>query len=1352
MRRWRRAVVAPLSLAVVAGLAGGLAGPAAAAAGAPAGTQSAALALSASRVQETATGTARTLAVPGGGYVVVHSFGAVSMVSGNGRSAWQVSTQDLYRAWHVTWQNPGYTETPQLAWGTDPVDPLEFTGAGTGLLNDVNPVAVGDLNGHADVAVAETVGVNMTGESFCSFCTWPFDVPGSSLHLGTFVSVLDGRTGRMLYHELLPGYVTQLAITAGRLIVGEEDGDPLRQNGIGAWGSVSTLSALTISPGGTARQDWQYSTGVPWGRLLDLSVTGGGRPGIALAWSDTPLGLGVPGPPNGHLLMLDAITGAIRWQIRTPGYPTLTAADNHRRELVVVQQSDPTRSVSYSLSAVRYASGSVAVSNRSQGALALSLAVGRGARDGWAVGAIDATVSNGYYNPTRGRVTLTNAATGAPRWSVVLPDPTGEGPPLPGGLVVTGNSVVAGSWLGFTFPTAARPLQEVDGLTALSYATGAPRWSSFGDPGDPLSLSAATSGTSLVRAVNSHQDVQTYGPSGSVTVSTAAGPGDIISATTASIASPRSTDLVTGNEDGDVTALAGRALAAGNERVLWQTHLPGPVQHITRTLLDGREVLVAAATSAIGVLDARTGRLLRLIETPGTFAYTATVISAGGAPAVVVPGSSLTAYALGTGARLWNYPAPAGAWFSDAAYASGTVAAEYSNAPGNGHGATEMAAIGLSAATGSLAWSKAANPSVVWDGQLWNGTFASPDIAGAGGNGVAFAWTDSGGDGQIDVRDITTGALLYRDTAQQLSPLTQMLASPGLGLIGVSASGAALVTPTGAKSSYYPSGMSGALATDAAGNTALLTADAGVQAFGVGTFTGSSPTLDGSEVLYDSGLLVGGDFAGNGTRQVVAMPADWTAYQVVEGENGYLLPPNLVTLQHGLAVITLTASGTTAGRAGLAAGPAAAAERYPAPPRKAGTTVHGPVLAVPPGLRPVGQAGSAVPSPEPRRNGTVRPGVTPIPARHTISSAGPAPTAPPGYSPAQMTAHLGLTGDGAGQTIAIVDAYNDPNIVSDTQTFSQQYGLPGVCGAGGARGDCFNLEVKQQSASAGSNGGWALETSLDVEWAHAIAPKATIELIETKAPTFAALFRGVTAAVASHPAAVSMSWGIAGEFSDETYYDHFCAVSTTVCVVASGDYGHPGSYPAYSPAVVAVGGTTQNLAASGSVTSETTWSSSGGGQSWVEPKPTYQDNVQNSQFRQMPDVAFDADPGTGVAVYDSASYGFVGWWEVGGTSVGAPSWSAILADADQLRAARAEAPLTAAGFGVQRAIYSLPSSVLAPITTGPDNGFCPVGCAPGAGYDEITGLGSPRFGIDSALAAATGAHSTGAKDGRWKVG
>jgi hypothetical protein len=382
----------------------------------PAQASAGSVTLHAARVQEAATGDVRTLNVPGGGYFVVHEFGALEMVRADGRTAWQEGTQTLYRDWHVTWQNPGgLTQTPQLAWGTDPLNPLDFTGAATGLVNDVNPAAVGRLDGNLDVAVAETVGSNMTGEMNCAECYWAFDVPGSRLHMGTFVSVFDARTGRMLYHELGPGYVTQLAIAGNRLIVGSETGDPQNQyNDIGAWGSVSTVRGLSISPAGAARQAWKYSTGVPWGRLLDLTPVQDGT-SVALAWSDTPTFLGSPRPPDGHVLLFDAATGRIRWQLRTPGYPVLTAADDRRGELAVAELTDPGQKVAYTLIGLRYGNGSAAVSIAEPDALPVSLATGNASgqpADGWVVGAVNATIVSGGYNSSGGRVTLADPASG----------------------------------------------------------------------------------------------------------------------------------------------------------------------------------------------------------------------------------------------------------------------------------------------------------------------------------------------------------------------------------------------------------------------------------------------------------------------------------------------------------------------------------------------------------------------------------------------------------------------------------------------------------------------------------------------------------------------------------------------------------------------------------------------------------------------------------------------------------------------------------------------------------------------------------------------------------------------------
>src|SRR6185437_9216071 len=288
----RRRVLTPFALAA---LVAGLIAPVVSQAAQAATTQ--AVSLSQSALEDTATGTARTVNMPGGGYAVLNSFGEVSMVGASGARQWRVDTQQLFQDWALSWeQEQPVTPYPQVPWGSDPADPLNFSGPGIGLVNDVHPAAAGVLNGHPVIAVAETAGINISSDFLCFGCpqTWPFDVPGSDIHIGTFVSVLDARTGKMLYHELDPGFVTQLAFAGDRLIVGDEDGFPQTKGGIGEWGAVSTVRALRISATGTAHQEWNYSTGVPWGRLLDMTVTGGAgrsssRPDVAIAWSDTPL-------------------------------------------------------------------------------------------------------------------------------------------------------------------------------------------------------------------------------------------------------------------------------------------------------------------------------------------------------------------------------------------------------------------------------------------------------------------------------------------------------------------------------------------------------------------------------------------------------------------------------------------------------------------------------------------------------------------------------------------------------------------------------------------------------------------------------------------------------------------------------------------------------------------------------------------------------------------------------------------------------------------------------------------------------------------------------------------------------
>ncbi len=359
-------------------------------------------------------------------------------------------------------------------------------------------------------------------------------------------------------------------------------------------------------------------------------------------------------------------------------------------------------------------------------------------------------------------------------------------------------------------------------------------------------------------------------------------------------------------------------------------------------------------------------------------------------------------------------------------------------------------------------------------------------------------------------------------------------------------------------------------------------------------------------------------------------------------------------------------------------------------------------------------------------------------ARPPIHLKGPAATTPGGYSPATIRQAYGFnqlftsaTGGynanaGAGVTIGIVDAYDDPNIESDLGMFSGQYGLPACTTAN----RCFTKAFSGGQPIA--NSGWALEISLDVEWAHAIAPAAKILLVEAPSNSFSNLMGAVTYAVNHGASVVTMSWG-GGESSSEANNDTPFSSATGVAFFASsGDSGNGVEYPAASPFVIAVGGTTLSTSKSGAI-SETAWSGSGGGQSAYYSCPYYQatypiPNDPNGK-RGVPDVSYDANPNTGFSVYDSVRYqGQSGWWVVGGTSAGSPQWAALFAVADGLRLANGKAALSHATPTTTNVLYSLAtpgySTYYRDITSG-TNGTCGTLCTAVSGYDYVTGLGSP---------------------------
>ena len=316
------------------------------------------------------------------------------------------------------------------------------------------------------------------------------------------------------------------------------------------------------------------------------------------------------------------------------------------------------------------------------------------------------------------------------------------------------------------------------------------------------------------------------------------------------------------------------------------------------------------------------------------------------------------------------------------------------------------------------------------------------------------------------------------------------------------------------------------------------------------------------------------------------------------------------------------------------------------------------------------------------------------------------------------SAHIGCsptdttlpTPSGGAKAIAIVDAYDYPTAFSDLQIFSAQFLLPAPTTA--------NFQVVYATGTPPkADSGWGLEAALDIEWAHAMAPQAKIYLVEAASNSFTDLLTAVN--VASNLVAkagggeVSMSWG-GSEFAFERFYDGYFTKSGVVYFAAAGD-GAGTIWPSTSPYVVSAGGTTNSRDANGNLQAQLAWSSTGGGPSRYESRPSYQSAISPivGNKRGTPDVSADADPNTGVWVYNVPYCD--GWCIVGGTSVAAPVWAGIVNAAGRFSASsQVELSTIYANLG-----NAADFTDIAQGSCGPNQGYLA-----GTGWDFCTGAGS----------------------------
>jgi kumamolisin len=318
---------------------------------------------------------------------------------------------------------------------------------------------------------------------------------------------------------------------------------------------------------------------------------------------------------------------------------------------------------------------------------------------------------------------------------------------------------------------------------------------------------------------------------------------------------------------------------------------------------------------------------------------------------------------------------------------------------------------------------------------------------------------------------------------------------------------------------------------------------------------------------------------------------------------------------------------------------------------------------------------------------------------------------PSGYGPSQILKAYGIPASGGSGTIVIVDAFDDPYALADFNAFSAQYGLPQETSTSVTASTNRVLQVVYAGGKKPrANSGWSQEADLDIEWAHAMAPNAKIVLLEAATNSSANLYAADDlAATIAGVRQCSNSWG-GGESSGETSSDSHFNHPGVVYLFSTGDTGGARDYPAASPNVVAVGGTSLTLDASGNRSTETVWNGTGCGPSSYETRPAYQNGVSTvvGSARGIGDVAAVADPNTGVAVRWNG-----GWYVFGGTSVACPVIAGIVNTSGSNRGgAVAENTFIYGGLG---------GANFFDVTSGSAGSY-----VARVGYDFPTGVGSPK--------------------------
>ncbi|MFJ6437175.1 FG-GAP-like repeat-containing protein [Streptomyces sp. NPDC091416] len=740
---------------------------------------------------EGAQGMAATFPVGGskGDYFSVNGLSPIQRVSADGKQKWSRDAMSLDADWQITPTPRGSKEPypPAVVMGFNAVSPFS--------MSSDDGVTTGDLTGDGvdDIVFTAENGVMPYR---------PFTSPGSTLPNGTFVTVLDGATGKTLWSKLYAAaYNVKLV---GRTLV---VADSAFSNMNSPAGSKATLTGIRFDFADgklTPKQTWTHDAdayaGVQWGSLQPL---GDGL--LAASWNQDR-DYSADQTPNGHTLVIDTKDGSVKWEQAGRLYVRQLRLDARRERVVALEQSDYTEGVKYEIAAYDLADGTRTTLTERINALPLALEIGDiqgSSKPEYTVS--ESTLAESPYSPipdmNTNSVRALDGDDASLLWARTVKRTTDSGDVAAAwGLKAVDGKIIA-SYLDDTDRQVPenRGASHYARISVLSGAKGTVKWEKNGVVGSVMYAQPFKDGGWRMRTVDTNQNVRVYNLGNGAQKSLSPLEGVPTTAATTDINGDKKNDVVLGGSSNGLFAYDGTSMVTGKPKRLWTATLPGRVVQIIKadTTGDGRDELIVAASSATAIVDARTGKV-RTVINAGAGEYVRNVVAADldrdGAAEIAVATDKVRAYD-GDGSLKWQYAVPAEIGtpaFADLSAADGRIYAQYQTRGMNPGTAVPVGGVALNGKDGRAVWSSTPKAPSSSQGSVLGiplraGTFASSGIPYADGHAVVFTYVVRGNADQlppnqltnmVQIRDGRTGELLHEAEAGGYATLANWMTGP----------------------------------------------------------------------------------------------------------------------------------------------------------------------------------------------------------------------------------------------------------------------------------------------------------------------------------------------------------------------------------------------------------------------------------------------------------------------------------------------------------------------------------------------------------------------------------------------